>query len=65
VVIGVAKDVTSETRQIAEAYAKRNMVMKMVEFDQNSGEFRRRTSGRFIMPRSPKGEKRPADEVIE
>ena len=40
VVIGVAKDVTSETRETAEAYAKRNMVMKIVEFDQNSGEFR-------------------------
>ena len=40
VVIGVAKDVNSETRETAEAYAQRNMIMKIVKFDERTGEFR-------------------------
>ena len=39
VVIGVAKDVNAHPRETLEAFAQPNLIMKITEFDEATGEF--------------------------
>jgi hypothetical protein len=40
VIITTAKDITAEPREIEDAHYQRRMIMKLVELDERTGEFR-------------------------
>lgn len=39
VIIAVAKDKTASPRSIAECFPQPNLIMRVIEFDENSGDF--------------------------
>jgi hypothetical protein len=58
VVIATVVDKDADVRKIAEAYARPEIVMRLTDLDEDTGEFRAEMATEATMPPAPEGEKR-------